>query len=88
MASPLESHYYWRCGRCLTWNEAGRSTCSRCGASDKNHDAVQKEERLHPSVAAYYQTTGPLVLRELRSIRHVLGRIMEKLDETFTEDIG
>jgi len=79
MASPLESHYYWRCGRCHTWNDAGRSTCKRCGASDMNHDAVQKEDKLDRRVMGYYHNTAPEMLKAQKNIVALLGEILEEI---------
>lgn len=72
----------WKCGRCETWNKIEDEKCKKCGADfEQWHTAVRYHNALTPEEERFYHGTAVQMLRELRTIRNLLERLVGGSDD-------
>jgi hypothetical protein len=63
----------WQCGRCETWNQIEKGTCSKCGAIAQQFAACfQLKNALSVEEENFYKNTAQAILLELRQIKELL----------------
>ena len=70
----LPDAHRWHCSKCGKWNDVEKEVCPKCKSTMTDWaDMFRVKNKLTPEEINYYGHQVPIIIRELREIKILLG---------------